>query len=78
MSSASGYMGEKKNQEFGPRFFDMSSARMVHFAANIWKTGPRFPALPKKGELGEGGAGPLHGRVKYLYLGTATNSNQLE
>ena len=35
------------------------------------ETGPRHPALTKKGR-GEGGAGPLHGRVKYLYLGTAT------
>ena len=36
MSSTSGYMGVKCFQEFGPRFFDMSSGYMgAHFFRNL-------------------------------------------
>ena len=70
---------EKLFQEFVPSRFDMSSARMVHFAAKHQETFPRFPALTKKALEGEGGAGPLHGRDQFLYLGilsTARVSSQ--
>ena len=71
MSSASGYVGETYFQESGPRFLDMSPTRMVRFEENKKGNWSQISCVNKKGARG-GGPGPLHGRVKSLYLGTAT------
>ena len=52
MSSTSGYMGmymvEKYFQEFGPRFFGMSSASGYMGAKYVQEFGPRFFGMTHK------------------------------